>query len=197
MEATLTEYDRLGVVREPSGTTITGIVPTDAYPCADGRRVVIGANSDGIYRRLMLTAGRLDLADARHLATNDLRVRHREELDAAIGAWTSTLPADVVVQRLEAAGVPAGPIQSAADLVNDPHVRARGLFEELEMDGRPLRLSSPGPKLTEAPGRTDWIGGEVGEHTDEVLTGLLGVETGTLEELARAGVIQRGGETEL
>ena len=191
MEATLTEYDRLGVVREPSGTTITGIVPTDAYPCADGRHVVIGANSDGIYRRLMETAGRSDLAGAAHLATNDLRVTHRAELDDAISAWTRTLPSAAVVERLEAAGVPAGPIQSAEDLVRDPHVQSRGLFEEMEMDGRPLRLSAPGPKLSEAPGRTDWIGGDVGEHTDEVLSALLGLDEDALEALARTGVVQR------
>ena len=191
MEAALTEFDRLGIVREPSGTTITGIVPTDAYPCADGRHVVIGANSDGIYRRLMFAAGRADLAEAPHLATNDLRVAHQKELDEAIAAWTRMLPSRDVVATLEAEGVPAGPIQSAAEIVRDPHVQARGVLEETVWEGRPLRLAAPGPRLSEAPGRTDWVGGVVGEHTDEVLRGLLGMGEEELGKLAERGVIGR------
>lgn len=189
MEAALTEYDRLGVIREPSGTTITGIVPTDAYLCADGRRVVIGANSDGIFRRLMHAAGRPDLAEAAHLASNDRRVAHRQEIDAAIAAWTGTLASAEVVAALGARGVPAGPVQDVADLVGDPHVQARGLLEEIEWQGQPLRLAAPGPRLTEAPGRTDWVGGEVGAHTAEILATVLGFGPEEITVLAERGVI--------
>jgi crotonobetainyl-CoA:carnitine CoA-transferase CaiB-like acyl-CoA transferase len=190
MEAAVSEYDRRGVVREPSGTTITGVVPTDAYPCADGRRVVIGGNGDSIFRRLMQTAGRDDLAGDPRVATNAGRVAHRAEVDEAIAAWTRTLASDEVLRRLEAAGVPAGPVYSVADMLGDPHFRARGLFEEVEVGGRPLVLPALGPRLEGTPGRTEWPGGEVGSHDREVYQGLLGLTDDELEGLACRGVIR-------
>jgi crotonobetainyl-CoA:carnitine CoA-transferase CaiB-like acyl-CoA transferase len=189
MEAAVSEYDRCGVVREPSGTTITGVVPTDAYPCADGRRVVIGANADSMFRRLMEAAGRADLAADERLATNVGRVAHREEIDRAIAAWTATRPCGDIVRILARAGVPAGPIQSAREIVADPHVRARGQLEEVEVGGRPLLLPALGPRLQETPGRTEFAGGELGSHTDEVLGGLLGLDAGAIAALRAEGVV--------
>ncbi|MEM7355845.1 MAG: CaiB/BaiF CoA-transferase family protein, partial [Acidobacteriota bacterium] len=91
MEAVVSEYDRCGVVREPSGSTITGVVPTNTYLCKDGKHVIIGGNGDSIYRRLMQTAGRPDLADDPRLASNDGRVQHQDEVDEALAQWTATL----------------------------------------------------------------------------------------------------------
>jgi crotonobetainyl-CoA:carnitine CoA-transferase CaiB-like acyl-CoA transferase len=158
MEAAIPEADRCGVVRGPSGTTITGVVPTDAYPCADGRHVVIGGNGDSIFVRLMRVAGREDMAADERYATNPGRVEHRREIDEALAAWTSTLPSAEVVGRLVEAGVPAGPIQDATDLLADPHLGARGRLEQVEVEGRPLVLPALGPKLSDTPGRTDWPG---------------------------------------
>ena len=169
MEAAVSEYDRCGVIREPSGTTITGVVPTDAYPCADGRHVVIGANGDSIFQRLMEAAGRPDMAhDPRH-ATNERRIETQAEIDAAIAAWTKTRPCDEIVGILQEAGVPAGAIQNARDLRNDPHFQARGQFEPVEVNGHRIVVPALGPKLRDTPGRTEWAGGAVGMHTDEVL----------------------------
>ena len=189
MEAAVSEYDRCGVVREPSGTTITGVVPTGAYPCADGRHVVIGANGDSIFRRLMRAADRPDLAQDERLATNDRRVAHQAEIDEAITAWTSALSAADVLERLESAGVPAGPIQSADQLLDDPQWNARGIFETVDVAGRPLRLTAIGPKLSETPGRTRWPGGDLGADTDEVLRDWLSMSTQEIERLRAAGVI--------
>ncbi|MDA1195251.1 MAG: CoA transferase [Planctomycetota bacterium] len=169
MEAAVSEYDRCGVVREPSGTTITGVVPTDAYPCADGRRVVIGANGDSIFRRLMEVAGRADMAADPRYATNKARLDHQQAIDAAIAAWTSSLPCAEVVAALDEAGVPAGPIQSAADLRHDPHFLARGQMETVDVGGRPVVLPALGPRLCETPGRTDWPGGELGADNATIL----------------------------
>ncbi len=166
MEASISEYDRCGAVREPSGTTITGVVPTDAYPCADGRRVVIGANGDSIFKRLMETAGRPDMAADPRYATNKDRVAHQGAIDEAIAAWTSTHTCAEVVARLTEAGVPAGPINSAKDLREDPHLAARGRFETVEVGGAPLVLPALGPKLLDTPGRTDWPGGALGADDD-------------------------------
>ena len=188
MEAAPTEADRLGVVREPSGTTITGVVPTDAYPTADGRHVVIGANGDSIFRRLMRAAGRDDLAEDERLATNDRRVRHQAEIDDAIGAWTRTLPVGAVLDALEEAGVPAGPINSTADMLDDEHFEARGLLEPVALGDETIRLPAMGPKLSETPGRSDVVGGDVGRDTDAVL-GDIGVDAAARTDLRERGVI--------
>ena len=174
LESSVPEFDRKGVVRGPSGTTITGVVPTNAYPCRDGRHVVIGANGDSIFRRLMEVIGRPDLGADPALATNAGRVGRAAELDAAISAWTSQQPAHDVLAAMDAAAVPAGPIQTVADLLADPHVNARGMIEHVPVGGRPLALPAIGPRLAETPGRTEWAGPALGAHTAEVLSDWLG-----------------------
>ena len=189
MEAVVPEYDRCGVVREPSGSTITGIVPTNTYPTADGKYVIIGGNGDSIFKRLMVAAGREDMARDPRLETNDGRVRHQEEVDGAIAAWTSTLPAARVLEILEQAVVPAGPIYSVEDMMADEHFRARGLFEEVEAGGKPLKIPAILPKLSETPGRTEWPGPPLGHHNREVLGSLLGLSDEEIDGLESAGVL--------
>lgn len=189
LEAVVPEYDRAGVVRQPSGSTITGIVPTNSYACADGRYVVIGASGDSLFRRLMTTAGRPEMAEDPRLADNAGRVEHQPEIDGAIAAWTATLPSTELLAVLEAARVPAGLIYSVEDMVEDPHYRARGLFEEVEVGGAPLKVPALRPLLTDTPGRTEWPGPEVGSHNREVYGGLLGLSDAELEQLATDGVL--------
>jgi crotonobetainyl-CoA:carnitine CoA-transferase CaiB-like acyl-CoA transferase len=175
MEGAVSECERAGVVRGPSGTTITGVVPTDAYPCSDGRLVVVGANGDSIFARLMRTCGRPDLAEDPRLATNAGRVEHRAEIDRAISEWTRTLPSSEVTEALLAAGVPASLIYTVEDMLVDPHFEARGLFERVEVGGRPLVVPALGPRLERTPGGTTWPGPDLGAHTDEVLRERLGL----------------------
>lgn len=189
MEAVVPEYDRCGVVREPSGSTITGVVPTNTYLCKDGRYVIIGGNGDSIYRRLMRAAGRPDMADDPRLATNDGRFAHQDEVDGALAEWTATLSCDEVLEILAEAIVPAGPIYSVADMVEDEHFQARGLFEEVEVNGEPLKIPAIVPKLSETPGRTDWAGPEIGAHNREVLQGMLGMSDEELDGLRQRGVV--------
>jgi crotonobetainyl-CoA:carnitine CoA-transferase CaiB-like acyl-CoA transferase len=183
LEAVVPEYDRMGVVREPSGSTITGVVPTNTYLCSDGKHVVIGGNGDSIFRRLMREIGREDLAGDPRLADNPGRVTHQGEVDGAISAWTGQRPLTEVLARLEVAAVPAGAIYSVADMFEDPHFQARGLFEEVEVDGRPLRLPAILPKLSATPGGTEWPGPEVGEHNREVYGEWLGLREEELADL--------------
>jgi crotonobetainyl-CoA:carnitine CoA-transferase CaiB-like acyl-CoA transferase len=189
LEAVVPEYDGLGEVRGPSGTTITGIVPTNAYPCRDGTHVIIGANGDSIYRRLMEAAGRPDLAEDPRFQDNMGRVEHQEEIDRAISAWTATLASAEVLSVLEAARVPAGPINSVADMMDDPHFQARGLFEEVEVAGERLKIPAILPKLSSTPGGTSWPGPPVGAHNREILGGWLGLGDEDLEGLRARGVI--------
>ncbi|KGE02880.1 CaiB/BaiF CoA transferase family protein [Pseudohaliea rubra] len=189
LEAIVPEFDGAGVIREPSGTTITGIVPTNTYRCADGRHVIIGGNGDSIFKRLMVVAGRSDMAENPALADNAGRVQHEAAIDAALAAWCAGLAAAEVIEQLEAARVPVGPIYSVADMVADPHYRARGLFETVEVDGKPLKIPAILPRLEGTPGRTEWPGGAVGSHNEEVLGGLLGLSGEELAALRAEGVI--------
>jgi crotonobetainyl-CoA:carnitine CoA-transferase CaiB-like acyl-CoA transferase len=189
LEAVVPEYDGAGVVRQPSGSTLTGIVPTNTYVCRDGKYVIIGGNGDSIFRRLMRAAGRADMAEDPRLADNAGRVTHEAAIDAAISAWTVTLDAAEVLQQLAAAAVPAGPIYSVADMMGDPHFQARGLFQTVEVDGKPLTVPALLPQLSDTPGRTDWPGPGVGAHNQEVYEGLLGLSEAELTALRDEGVI--------
>jgi crotonobetainyl-CoA:carnitine CoA-transferase CaiB-like acyl-CoA transferase len=189
LEGVVPEYDGAGVVREPSGSTVTGIVPTNTYRCADGRFIVIGANGDSIFKRLCEAMGRSDLAADLRLEHNDGRVVHEAEIDAAIEAWTGSLDSVEALARLEEARVPSGPIYSVADMMADPHFVARGLFEEVDVNGSPLKIPAMVPKLSSTPGRTDWPGSEVGAFNREVYGQLLGLTERDLENLRERGVV--------
>jgi crotonobetainyl-CoA:carnitine CoA-transferase CaiB-like acyl-CoA transferase len=189
MEGVVPEYSGAGAVREPSGSTLTGIVPTNTYRCKDGKFVIIGGNGDSIYKRLMNAMGRPDLADDPRMANNAGRVVHEKELDAAISAWTGSLTAQQVLAILEKADVPSGPIYSVVDMMRDPHFRARGLFEEVQVNGQPLTIPAMMPFLSETPGRTEWPGPQIGAHNGEVLEGLLGLSAAELAGLRQDGVI--------
>jgi len=189
MESLIPEFDRLGTTREREGSKLTGIVPSNTYACADGLYVIIGGNGDSIYQRLMTAAGRPDMASDPEYATNADRVRNEREVDGAIAAWTSTLKAAEVVAALEAAQVPVGPIYSAADIMRDPHYAARGMFEEVEVGGRPLKLPAMAPRLSHTPGRTEWPGPEIGAHNEEILKTVLGRTDDEIEGLKSRGVL--------
>jgi crotonobetainyl-CoA:carnitine CoA-transferase CaiB-like acyl-CoA transferase len=189
LESTLPEFDRLGQVRGPSGTTITGVVPSNAYPSADGRQVVIGANNTANYRRLMRAAGRADLADDPALAANPGRVARQAEIDAALAAWSATLAADEIVRRLEAASVPASTIYTVADMMADPHYVARELFERLPVGEREIAFPTVGPKLERTPARDEWAGRELGTDTRQILRTRLGLADSEIDALAREGVV--------
>lgn len=189
MEGMVPEYDGAGVVREPAGTTITGIVPTNTYTCRDGRHVIIGGNGDSIFRRLMNVAGRPDMAENPAMAVNAGRLVHQAEIDAALSDWCQRHAASEVISQLEEARVPVGPIYSVADMLADPHYQARGMFEQVEIDGKPLKIPAIMPRLETTPGRTEWPGGGVGSHNEEILQGVLSLSDVEIAELRAQGVI--------
>jgi len=189
LEAVVPEYSGAGVVREPSGTTVTGIVPTNTYVCADGKYVVIGGNGDSIFVRLMEAAERPDMAHDQRLASNTGRVAHEGEIDVALASWCLQHDSEVILDKLAAARVPAGPIFSVKDMMADEHYKARGLFERVEINGKPLDIPAIIPKLQRTPGQTRWSGPELGEHNEEVLGDILGLSEGALAELRDKGVM--------
>jgi crotonobetainyl-CoA:carnitine CoA-transferase CaiB-like acyl-CoA transferase len=190
MEGVVPEFDGAGAIREPSGTTITGIVPTNTYRCDDGKYVVIGGNGDSIFKRLMTAAGRPDMADNAAMADNAGRVQHETEIDEALALWCAAHPSAHIIDTLEEVRVPVGPIYSVEDMMTDPQYLARGMFEQVEIDGEPLKIPAIMPKLDSTPGRTDWPGMEIGSHNDEVLRGILQLDDGQIEQLRADGVVR-------
>ena len=173
MEGSLPEFDMYGLIRERTGTNLTGIVPSNTYLAKDGQHVVIGGNGDSIFKRLMNLIGRSDLAEDPSLADNAGRAKRADELDGAIGEWTAKYPVDDVVRMLNEAQVPNGKIYSMADISRDPQYLAREMIRTVVLnDGTKLKVPGVVPKLSETPGDVGWVGPQLGEHTQAVLEGI-------------------------
>ncbi|MBE0490010.1 MAG: CoA transferase [Halomonas sp.] len=189
MESLLPEYDASGQVREPSGSALPGITPSNAYRTRDGDYVLIAGNGDSIFKRLMAVIGRPELAEDPALAHNDGRTRRAGEIDAAVEAWTRTLGRDEILAALDEARVPAGYPYTAADIASDPHYLAREMIQSFTRpDGRPLKVPGVLPKLSATPGRLGQGGPALGAHTEEVLDEL-GIDADTRAKLRDAGII--------
>ncbi len=190
LESTLPEYDLAGMIRERAGASLPGIAPSNTYRCLDGSYIVIGGNSDAIFKRLMRLIGRPELAENPHYRTNKERAEHATELDALIDGWTQHYPLREILRLLEEAQIPAGPIYSIADIVNDEQYRAREMILPEQIEGIGT-VAMPGlvPKLSETPGEIEWYGGALGTHNEEIYCGLLGLSRQEMERLAKEGVI--------
>lgn len=173
MESLLPEYSAFGEVRQAAGSALPGIAPTNAYLCADGGYVLVAGNGDSIFKRLMAVIGRDDLGSDPQLENNDGRVKRVAELDGAIGEWAKTVSTDQALEILDSASVPAGRIYTIADIASDPHYRARGNIETIQMqDGSKLDVPGVIPKLSRTPGSIKTLAPDIGENTDEILRSL-------------------------
>jgi formyl-CoA transferase len=193
MESLVPDFDAYGVVRGPTGTGLPGVAPSNTYECGDGKHIVISGNGDLVFRRLMRVIGQPGLADDPRLSDNAGRVEHVVELDAVIGRWTAERTQETAEAELVRAEVPCGPILTVPDIVKDPHYSARGMHERhsVRLAGQHREdVLFPGivPTLQRSPGRTNWLGPELGEHTDEVLAGL-GIGEPERDALREQGVI--------
>jgi formyl-CoA transferase len=172
MESLIPEYSAFGAVREPAGSALPGIAPSNAYRCADGV-VLVAGNGDSIFRRLMDAIGRSDLGADEALASNAGRVARVAEIDQAIEGWTQGLPVAEVLERLGAAKVPAGRVYTARDIAEDPHYRARDmLLTQVTRDGHELEVPGIVPKLMGTPGSVRSSAPYLGDDTDAVLAEL-------------------------
>lgn len=189
MESLVPEYDRFRYIREPSGSALPGIAPSNAYRTRDGKYVLIGGNGDGIFKRLMTLIGREDLGDAERFAHNDGRAGEAGLLDAAIEEWTMSHDLVDILRDLNRAGVPAGYPYSVADIVADPHYQARQMIKTINLpSGEPLKVPAVLPKLSGTPGRIGAAGPTLGQHTDEVLAGI-GIDAEERGRLRERGII--------
>jgi formyl-CoA transferase len=189
MESLVPEFDVFGFVRERTGNIMPGITPSNTHTTKDGKHVAIGANGDAIFRRFMLAIGRQDLADDPALADNAGRDARRNELYGLIGDWVVQHDEADVLAVLAEAGVPGSRIFSVADMFADPQFLARGMLETMRLpDGRECRMPGIVPKLSETPGRTEWSGPALGQHTDAILA-TLGYDAARIAALRADGAI--------
>ena len=189
MESLLPEYSAFGAVREPAGSALPGIAPSNAYRCRDGGYALVAGNGDSIFKRLMGVIGRPDLAADPALADNAGRVARVEEIDAAIGHWTAAHAVGEVLAALEAASVPAGRIYTVADIAADPHYAARGMLQQLQLaDGSPVAVPGIVPKLSRTPGGHRRNAPVLGQDTDDVLREL-GLTGAQIQGLKDRGIV--------
>jgi len=192
MESLLPEYSAFGAVRGPAGSALPGIAPTNAYLCKDGAYALVAGNGDSIFKRLMATIERPDLAADPALADNAGRVLRVDELDAAIGAWTAQRGVNEVLAALDAAGVPAGRIYTIADIAADPHYQAREMLQTVQLpDGSEFAVPGIVPKLSRTPGGQRRNAPALGQDTDAVLAEV-GLTPQQIAELKRRGVVAGG-----
>jgi formyl-CoA transferase len=191
MESLLPEYTEAGVVREPAGSALPGITPSNAYPCSDGL-VLVAGNGDGIFKRLMEVMGRLDLRDDPSLADNAGRNQRASEIDDAIAEWTQARDVETVIETLQAVRVPVGRIYTAKDIAEDDHYRAREMILKTEAyDGLPVHQPGVVPKLSETPGQIRSRAPRIGEHTEAVLLEA-GLSEAQINQLRLDSIITQG-----
>lgn len=189
MESLVPEFDVFGFVRERTGNVMPGITPSNTYTTRDGKNLIVAANGDAIFVRLMRIIGRQDLADDASLADNAGRDARASELYAVIGAWVAANDEATVLKLAAEAEVPASRIFSAADMFADPQYLAREMLLSTRLpDGKSVRVPGIVPKLSATPGEMTWAGPKLGEHTNLVLE-RLGYPQIEIDRLRRAKAI--------
>jgi crotonobetainyl-CoA:carnitine CoA-transferase CaiB-like acyl-CoA transferase len=189
MESVVTEYYKTGYVRERSGSRLPGIAPSNVYPTRDGE-ILIGANQDTVYRRLTEVMGRPELADDPKFADHVSRGKNEIELDNLISAWTREFDAETLLEKLHAAGIPAGKIFTAKDMLENEHFKAREALVSHHHPGvGELMMQNVVPKLSGTPGSIRRPAPDLGAHNREVYGGLLGLDEGSLARLKEAKII--------
>ena len=172
-ESLIPEYGADGTIRERTGSSLPGIAPSNTYTTRDGRYLVLAANGDSIFNRLMHAIGRPDIADDPQFKHNDGRAKASDELDKILGAWSASVSLTEALDILEAAEVPASGINSVAEVVEDEQIQARGSIERYALEsGLNLCMPAAVPKLTKTPGGTRWLGPKLGEHNESILESL-------------------------
>ena len=185
----MVDFEVAGHLRTRTGSVLPGVAPSNVYPTSDGSSIIIAANADAVFRRLCAAMGAPELADDERFATHRARGVNMEQLDEMIGQWTTTLPGRTALERLADAGVPAGEIFTAENMLDDEHYQARDMVVRLPRhDGRPVPTTGIVPKFSRTPGAAPTGGPRLGEDTQPVLRDA-GVTDAELAELTALGII--------
>lgn len=189
MESLIPEYTIAGYVRPRTGSILPNVAPANAYPTRDGEHLISG-NQDTVWRRLAEAMGHPEFGEDERYATHNARGANQAELDALIGAWSATMTSAELEALLNDHGVPNGKIYTAPDMLADAHFAAREAIVALahpQLGEFPMQ--NVVPKLSDTPGEVRWVGPELGEHTDEVLAEVLGLDGDAIAELRSAEIV--------
>lgn len=190
MESTIPEYALTDHVRGRTGSVLPFVAPSNIYPTSDGDYVLIAGNADTVFGRLAQATGHPEWASDERYATHHARGERQGELDEKISAWSAQRSASEVLEAMREAGVPAGKVYTAEDMMSDPQYAARENIvgvEDPEIGEVPMQ--NVVPRLTETPGSIAWTGPALGEHNEEIYGGLLSLNEEEMNELRERGTI--------
>jgi formyl-CoA transferase len=190
MESLIPEYQVGGYIRERTGAILPNVAPSNVYPTGDGRMILIAANQDTVFDRLCAAMGRPELAEDPRYASHSARGAHQQELDDLIAEWTRTGEAAALREHLIQSGVPVGGIYRAKEMLEDSHFAARDAIVRLQHPAfGEIAMQNVAPKLSETPGKVNWVGPELGQHNEEVFRALLGLDDTQLAALKEKAII--------
>lgn len=185
-------YSMYGIVRERHGPTHNDFAcPYGHFPTKDGKWVAIACTTDKLFQRLAKAMGRPELASFSTYGEQKTRLEHRHDVNEIVRDWCGSLTRDEVLERCYAAEAPAGPLNNIADIFGDRQFHARRDLVAIDVEdiGETIIVPTTIPKLSETPGQIKHLGPRLGEHTDEVLRDLLGMDDQQIEELRHKHVI--------
>ena len=189
MESLISEYDKVGFIRERTGSILPNVAPSNVYPAKDGN-FLIAANQDTVFRRLAEAMGQPELGTDARYATHTARGQRQKELDDVIAAWTKTKTVKELEGLMDKASVPSGLIYRAPEMLADAHFKAReAIVEVADKTLGKLKMQNTFPKLSATPGKVRWTGPDLGEHNEEIFGGILGMDSKTMKEYQERGII--------
>jgi len=190
MESSMADFELGGVLRQRTGSILPGVAPSNVYRTKDGSHVVIAANADSVFSRLCEVMGTPALADDERFSSHTARGAHMVELDDTISSWAETLTITELLDVLEEAGVPAGRIFTAADMLADEHYAARQMVLRMRsFQGWDVPMQGVVPKFSRTPGTVRSTGPRLGQDTRTVLCGLGGMTADQYAALRADGVV--------
>lgn len=183
-------YAKSGYVRQRMGADTVNVVPHSHYRTRDDKWIALACTNDRMWQRLCKAMDRLDLLDADKYATMAQRLAERDRVNGIVGDFVGSMDRDALLEHCRLHEVPAGPINTVADIFEDPQFAARQNLVEV-FDPREGRVVVPNvlPRLSETPGELKWLGADMGQHNDEIYRGRLGMSDEEIERLRQQGII--------
>ncbi len=189
-EFMITAYDKLGVQRERTGNMAGAASPGDHYQTNDGRYLALTVAADNVFARLCIAIGRPELATDERFARHVNRAKNYRIINDWVAEWIRGTSVAEVTESLKKNGVPHSLIYSPVEILADPHYAARGSIETMEHPRLgALKMPAPVPHFSATPAPPLRPAPLLGENTEEVLRGTLGMSSSQIEELRAAGII--------
>ncbi len=190
LEQSVLMYDQLGVVQQRTGNRWDISAPRNTYRTRDDAWIAMSGSAPTVALRAFTAIGRPDLADDPEFADPQRRLARAAEVDDLVADWIGQHTLEEAIAVFDREGVAAAPVYDASQLVDDEHLRARGVYvrvQDSELDG--MRVQAPVPRISGSAGAVHHLGPPLGQHTDEILGERLGLGEESLKDLHYRGII--------